>query len=131
MAIIIYKDLSYKIIGILFDIHKQLGNRYQERYYQRAVAEALKKNNLRFQKELSVNLEYDGKKIGQYLLDFLIENKIVLEIKAVPQLRPVDFKQVIAYLKAKKLELGLLANFRPDSLEYKRILNSDFIRSKN
>ena len=63
MAIIIYKDLSYKIIGILFDIHKQLGNRYQERYYQRAVAEALKKNNLRFQKELSVNLEYDGKKI--------------------------------------------------------------------
>ena len=54
-----------------------------------------------------------------------------MEIKAVPRLRPVDFKQVLAYLKAKNLELGILVNFRPDSLVYKRILNSDVIRSKN
>ncbi|OGD94378.1 hypothetical protein A2697_00160 [Candidatus Curtissbacteria bacterium RIFCSPHIGHO2_01_FULL_41_44] len=62
MPRIIHQDLSYKVVGILFDIHKKLGNRYQEEYYQRAFAEALKKSHLKFQKELSFDLEYDGKK---------------------------------------------------------------------
>lgn len=131
MAVLIHKDLSYKIVGILFDVHKSLGNRYQEKYYQRAIEEGLMQNKLRFEKELSVDLRYKGKKIGKYFLDFLIEKKIVLEIKAVPELKAMDFRQVLGYLKANKLELGILANFRPGSLEYKRILNSDLIRSKN
>ena len=128
MGKIVYKDLSYKIIGVLFDVHKKLGNRYQEKYYQRAVEKGLKQNSLNFQKELSVNLSYEGEKIGKYFLDFLIEGIIVLEIKAVPHLKRVDFDQVLAYLKAKNLQLGILANFRPTSLIYRRILNSDFIR---
>lgn len=131
MTRIIQKELSYKIVGILFDVHKKLGNRYQEKYYQRAVAAALKKNGLKFQKELPVSLLYDDRKIGEYYLDFLINDQVVLEIKARPFLRPVDFKQVLAYLKSKKLELGILANFGESSLIYKRILNSDLIRSKN
>lgn len=80
---------------------------------------------------MPVNLNYDGEKIGRYCLDFLVENKVVLEIKCVPELKPIDFKQVLAYLRAKKIELGMLANFRPESLVYKRIFNSDLIRSKN
>lgn len=113
------------------DIHRQLGNRYQEKYYQRAIAVALKRNCLDFKQELSVSLKYAGEKIGRYSLDFLIEDKVVLEIKCVPELKPVDFKQILAYLKAKRIELGILANFRPESLVYKRILNSDLIRSNN
>lgn len=103
-----------------------MGNRYQEKYYQRAIGEGLKKKNLTFKKELSVDLEYDGKKMGKYFLDFLIEDKIVLEVKAVSRLLPKDFKQVLAYLIANNLRLGILANFRTDSLTYKRILNSRY-----
>lgn len=131
MAKLVHKDLSYKIVGLLFDVHRKLGNRYQEKYYQRAIEEALISKDLTYKKELHVPLEYNGKKIGKYFLDFLIENTVVLEIKAVPRLLPKDFNQVLAYLKAKKLELGILANFSSESMQPKRILNSDLIRSKN
>lgn len=131
MKNIVEKDLSYKIVGILFNVHSLLGNRYQEKYYQRAIAVALKEYSLKFEKELEVDLKYKDSKIGKYFLDFLIEDKVVLEIKAVPRFTPRDFRQVLAYPKAKKLELGILANFQTDSLTYERILNPDFIRSKN
>lgn len=126
MSYIVHPELSYKLMGVLFDVHSSLGNRYQEKYYQRAIEEGLKKKNLAFKKELSVDLQYNGKKIGKYFLDFLIEDKIVLEIKVVPRLLPKDFKQVLAYLIAHNLHLGILANFRTDSLTYKRILNSTY-----
>ena len=126
MAKIIQKELSYKIMGILFSVHNQLGNRYQEKYYQRAIEQGLKDNNLKFQKEIPVDLKFNNKKIGKYLLDFFIENAIILEVKTVPNLRPKDFGQVLAYLVASNIELGILANFRTDSLTYKRILNSKF-----
>ncbi|MBI2599119.1 GxxExxY protein [Candidatus Curtissbacteria bacterium] len=125
MPRIIQKELSYEIVGILFDVHSRLGNRYQEKYYQRAVAEALKGKNIRYEQELEVDLKYKDAKIGKYFLDFLIEEKVILEIKAVPRLLPRDFHQVLAYLKARGLELGILTNFRSESLVYKRILNSD------
>lgn len=128
MPQIVHKELSYKIMGILFSVHNQLGNRYQEKYYQRAVEEALRESKLRFKKELAVDLKYNDKKIGKYFLDFLIENLIVLEIKTVEVLNPRDFRQVLAYLVANDLQLGILANFRSDSLSYRRILNSKFIR---
>ena len=126
MTKIIQAELSYKIVGILFDVHNELGNRFQEKYYQRAVEEGLRHNKIKFEKELSVALEYNGKRIGKYFLDFLIEDKIILEIKAIPRLRIKDFKQILSYLVANNLELGLLANFRPDKLTYKRVLNSKF-----
>lgn len=114
-------------MGILFSVHNQLGNRYQEKYYQRAIEQGLKENNLKFQKEIAVDLKFNNKKIGKYLLDFLVESDIILEVKAVPNLRPKDFTQVLAYLVASNLELGILANFRTDRLTYKRILNSKYM----
>ncbi|MEK7559307.1 MAG: GxxExxY protein [Patescibacteria group bacterium] len=128
MPRIIQKELSYKIMGILFSVHNELGNRYQEKYYQRAIEEGLKQEKLNFKKELSVDLLYNGKKIGKYFLDFLIEDKVILEVKTVDRLKPKDFKQVLAYLAANNLELGILVNFRTDRLSYKRILNSKTIR---
>ena len=128
MSVIVQKELSYKLMGILFSVHSQLGNRYQEKYYQRAIAEALKENNIKYKRELKVDLKYNNKKIGNYFLDFLVENSIVLEIKTVEDFKPIDFKQVLGYLTANNIELGILANFRADKLSYKRILNSKFIR---
>lgn len=124
---IIYPDLSYKIIGILFKIHSELGNKYQEKYYQRAIAIELQKNNIDFKKELKVDLTYAGEAIGKYFIDFLIENKIVLEIKATDMFKISDFKQVKGYLKSNNIKLGILANFRTEKLEYKRVLNPSFV----
>ncbi len=116
-------------MGILFKVHSELGGRYQEKYYQRAIARALEKEGLRFKKEISVDLKFDEFKIGKYFLDFLIDKKIILEIKAIPRLNPLDFKQISAYLKACHLELGIIANFRGPKLTYKRILNPEFLHS--
>jgi GxxExxY protein len=121
---IIYPELSYKIVGILFEIHTELGNRYQEKYYQRAVEVKLKKEKIPYIREIAVDLMIDGEKIGKYFLDFLIDGKIIVELKVKPTLMKNDFRQVSAYLKASKLKLGILVNFYGDSLEYKRILNN-------
>lgn len=126
---VIYKELSYKIVGILYKIHGELGGRYQEKYYQRAIRHELEKQKIKFKKEIAVDLKYDNKKIGKYILDFLIENKIILEIKTVPKLHPEDFRQVLAYLKAKNIKLGILANFRGSKLVFERILNTELKNS--
>ncbi|MDQ6610774.1 MAG: GxxExxY protein [Bacteroidota bacterium] len=69
MPKIIHKELSYKIVGILFSVHSHLDNRYQEKYYQRAVEQALKESGLHFKKEIAVDLMYNDKKIGKYFLN--------------------------------------------------------------
>ncbi len=122
---IIYPELSYKLIGILYKIHTELGSRYQEKYYQRATEIELKKEKIKFKKEIPVNLKYCNRVIGKYFLDFLIENKIILELKTVSSFHYDDFKQVSAYLKATNLRLGILVNFRSSKLIFKRVLNSD------
>lgn len=124
-AELVYPELSYKVVGILFKVHSKLGGKYQEKYYQRAVKVALKEAGLSFEKEIAVDLNFNGVKIGKYFLDFLIESKIVLELKATPRLTREDFRQIAAYLKAKNLKLGILANFRGDKLYYKRVLNPE------
>lgn len=123
MAKLVYPELSYKIMGLLFEVHNRLGGNFEEKYYQRAVEKLLKSNNLKFNKELLANISFEGDRIGKFFLDFLIENKVVLELKAVPKLLPIHFRQVRSYLKVKNLQLGILANFRGEKLTYKRILN--------
>lgn len=123
---LVYPVLSYKLLGACFDVHKELGGKYQEKYYQRAVEIRLQELKIPYQKELVVDLIFSERKIGKYFLDFLIEGKIVLELKAAPQFLRSDFLQVSAYLKAKNLKLGILINFRGARLTYKRILNSEY-----
>ena len=112
-------------MGYFFKVHSKLGGKYQEKYYQRAVEIALKEADLSYKKEIAFDLSFNDVKIGKYLLDFLIENKVVLELKAIPRFNRQDFRQVMAYLKAKDLKLGVLANFRGDKVMYKRVLNSE------
>ncbi len=120
---LLYPELSYKIVGLLFEVHSKLGGDFEERYYQRAVEKLLLKNKLHFIKELKVDITFENDKIGKCFLDFLIDDKVVLELKTVPLLLPIHFRQVRSYLKANNLELGILANFRGTYLVYKRILN--------
>ncbi|MEI7621583.1 MAG: GxxExxY protein [Candidatus Moraniibacteriota bacterium] len=121
---IIFPELSYKLVGILFKVHSELGNGYQEKHYQRAIEIELAKEKLKFKRELPVEIIYEGNSIGKYFLDFLIEDKIILELKAANSFRTADFKQITAYLQKMNLKLGILANFKTEKLTYKRILNS-------
>jgi len=105
------------------EVHKRLGGSFEEKYYQRAVEQMFKKANLKYNKELKADISFNGDKIGKYFLDFLVDDTVVVELKTVPMLLPIHFKQVRSYLKVKNLELGILANLRGKSLVYKRILN--------
>ncbi len=129
MAILVYPDLSYKIVGILFETHNRLGGSFEEKYYQRAVEKLLKLNKLTFSKELKADIVFEGDRIGKYFLDFLVEGKIILELKTVPKLLPIHFRQVRSYLKVKNLQLGILANFRGEKVIYKRVLSNIRINS--
>lgn len=120
---IVYAELSYRIVKVLFDVYNELGGRYQEKYYQRAVAIGFDKSKIKHNKELAVNLTFQNQTIGKYFLDFLVEGKIVVELKTVVRFSHDDVRQVLAYLKAKNLRLGILVNFRGNKLEYKRIVN--------
>ena len=120
---IIYKDLSYKIMGILFRVHRKLGSSYQEKYYQRAIEADFEKEKISFKREVLVKLNYREKDIGRYFLDFLVDSKVALEIKTVPFLKQEYLNQVLAYLNATNLKLGIVANFRTNRLTYKRLIN--------
>ena len=123
MSELVYPTLSYQLMGILFRGHRKLGNSYQEKYYQRAIESEFKKGKLSYQREYQVELTYNDEKIGKYFLDFIVENKIALETKTVPFIKEEYIRQVLAYLDAAKLKLGIVANFRTNRLTYKRLIN--------
>lgn len=125
MVIIIYKELSYKIMGTIFDVYNELGHGYQEKYYQKAIALRLHKNGLKFKEQLKSELFFDNKIIGKYFIDFLIEDKIILEIKVGDYFYKKDFAQVRSYLKSKKLELSIIVLFTKMGIKSKRILNKN------
>lgn len=120
---IIYPRLSYQIMGILYKVHNKLGSTYQEKYYQRAIKSELQKLNIPFEREKQIKLVYEDEKIGDYFLDFLIDDKIILEVKAVPFIRKEWINQVVAYLSSTGYYLAIIANFRTPRLTYKRIVN--------
>jgi GxxExxY protein len=123
MKRIIYPKLSYKIIGLLFKIYNELGYGYQEKHYQKALKMELEQNNLKYRQEVLTPLTYQKKCIGRYFLDFLIEDKIAVELKIADDFYKKHLKQVLDYLKTNNLKLGIVALFTKDGLKYKRILN--------
>ena len=112
-------------MGVLYKVHNSLGNSRQEKHYQRALEIELAEQGIIFERERKTTLTYKDKKIGDYFVDFVIENKIVLELKAKDFYTSKDINQVISYLKNLGLKLGILVNFRTERLEYRRIINPD------
>jgi len=108
MAELIYPELSYQIIGLLFKVYNELGGGYQERIYQSAIKRELTDNKIGFIEQVSTNLIYKGQNLRRYRLDFIIEHKIVLELKVSPKFYPRDIMQVLGYLKQSGFELGIL-----------------------
>jgi GxxExxY protein len=120
---IIYPELSYNLIGIAFKVYNQLGYGYQEKYYQRAYEYELKKERVQFEKEKVVKINYDGKCIGRYFLDFIVENKIVVELKIASEFKYKYIRQVLEYLTETKVKLAILIYFTKEGVRYRRIVN--------
>jgi GxxExxY protein len=118
---IIFKELSYEIVAAALEVHKNLGPGFTENIYEAAFCRELSSRGVAFQRQLSVVIQYKGENIGRYQLDLLIDEKVVVELKAVSQIADHFEHQLHAYLKATGKKLGILLNFGKKSLEYKRI----------
>lgn len=119
-----HSDITHKIIGAAMKVHSTLGNGFQEVIYQRAMEIEMPKYGLSFLRELEMPIFYDDQQIGTRRVDFLVEDQIMVELKALTQLEDVHLAQAINYLEAYKLEIGLLLNFGAKSLEFRRLIKS-------
>ena len=118
-----YVDITRKIIGASFEVHKYLGNGFQEVIYQRALEYEMKITRLQFSRELEYEIFYKNleKPIGMRRADFIVEQKVVVELKAVSVIENCHVGQTLSYLNAYKMEIGLLINFGAKSLEVRRL----------
>jgi len=125
-----HEELTYKIIGCAMEVHKHLGNGFQEVVYQRALAIEFKMQGIEFSREHEMKLQYKGYDIGTRRVDFFVEEKIMVEIKALINLEDVHLAQAMNYVEAYNLEIGLLINFGAKSLQHKRVHNNN-LKSSN
>ena len=120
---IIYKKLSYEIVGILFEIFNEIGYGYNEKHYEKATAKMMEFKKIKFKTQVPINLIFKTEIIGRRYLDFLIENKIILELKRGNYFSKRNIHQVNEYLRATGLKLAILANFTSRGVKFARIIN--------
>ena len=113
-------DLAGKVIGLAMKIHSTLGAGFLESVYHKALAHELAKAGIRFESEKPLSVSYDGVLVGEFVADFLIENELIVELKAVQNLTPAHEVQTVNYLVATGKDVGLLINFGGERLEFKK-----------
>ena len=118
----LYSDLTEKIIEAALKVHKQLGPGFIEKIYQRALEIELKNNQIEVEREKILKLSYNGVNIGTDKVDFEVEGKVLVELKAVAELSDIHKAQLISYLKAAGIKIGLLINFAQLKLQIKRVI---------
>lgn len=116
-------EITYKIIGAAMKVHNTLGNGFQEVIYQRCLAIELDKAGLEFGREIEQAIFYDGYDVGTRRADFVVESKVIVELKALINLEPVHLAQAKNYVVAYDFPVGLLINFGAESLQYKKVFN--------
>jgi len=121
-----YSELTGKIIGCAMEVHKILGNGIQEVIYQRSLAYEMQLQNVSFAREFEMPVMYKDIQVGTRRVDFLVEDKISVELKAITKLENVHLAQAINYLEAYNLEVGLLINFGDVSLRFHRLENKKY-----
>lgn len=125
-----YEDITRRIIAAAMRVHSALGNGFQEVIYQRALEIEVPYENLAFEREMEMSIFYRDMQIGTRRVDFFIEQKIMVELKAIVKLEDVHLAQAMNYLEAYKMEVGLLINFGAKSLEFKRVHNNKLLNNK-
>ena len=126
-----HEELTHNIIGCAMKVHSKLGNGFQEVIYQRALALEMSKKGLDYEREMEMDIYYDDVKIGERRVDFFVEDKIMVELKAIIKLEDVHLAQAMNYCQAYNLPIGLLINFGAKSLEFKRVYNVNHPENKN
>lgn len=121
--VVIYPELSYEVVGILFDVYNELGYGYSEKHYQRAIAQAFRNRGIRFQEQVYIPLQFQGQAISKFFFDFVVDDKIILELKREGRFSRQYIAQVNNYLKSSGMKLALLVNFGKDGVKFKRLVN--------
>lgn len=117
-----FEALSGRIIEAAIDVHKQLGPGFLESIYENAVKVALRKRGIVYEAQKDVRIFFEGEEVGEHRLDLVVDNQIIVELKAIRALDDAHFAQVRSYLKATRLRVGLLMNFNAPTLVIKRVV---------
>lgn len=124
---VIYPELSYKICGLCFSIHNELGRYRNEKQYADALENLLKENKIIYSREFSLPVSFEGEKNRRNVVDFIIDDKIIVEFKSREAVLKDDYIQTMRYLVSANKKLGLVFNFRQKYLRPKRVLNSHYV----
>ena len=125
-----HSELTGRVIGCAMAVHSAMGNGFQEVIYQRALEIEMMDQHLSFAREQEMPIYYKGRQIGSRRVDFLVDNAVCVELKAISRLEDIHLAQAINYLEAYDLEVGILINFGARSLEFKRVTNRKFNQPK-
>ena len=119
----LHADITEEIIGAAMEVHKILRHGFLESVYEEALAIELNLRNVFFERQKPIDVLYKGKRAKQFFCDFVVAEKVLVELKAIENLSGIEIAQVLNYLKATNLKLGLLLNLGTTSLQYKRVIN--------
>lgn len=119
---ILYKDLSYKIVGLAMEVHNKLGYGFLEKVYEKAMMVLLRREEIQATQQAPITVHFEGEVIGDYYADILVEDKIILELKVVEKIANIHRAQALNYLKATGLRLAILLNFGKERLQYERFV---------
>jgi GxxExxY protein len=119
---IIYKDLSYKVVGLAIQVWKELGYGFLEKVYENALMILLQENGIKAEQQVPIKVSFHGKVVGDYIADILVEDQIILELKAQDKIVEIHKAQTLNYLKATGLKLAIVLNFGKHKLESERLV---------
>ena len=120
-----YWDITSRIIGCAMKVHNTLGNGFQEVIYQRCLAIEMEKDGLTFAREQEMPIYYDEKQVSTRRADFLVDDRVLVELKAISKLEDIHIAQGLNYLEAYNLEIGLLLTFGATKLEFRRLIQKE------
>ena len=120
---ILYKDTSYKIVGLAMEVHSKLGYGFLEKVYENAMMVLLRREGIHAKQQAPITVYFDGEVVGDYYADILVEDKIILELKALEKITDAHRAQTLNYLKATGLHLAILLNFGKERLKYERLVH--------
>jgi GxxExxY protein len=119
---IIHKELSYRIVGLAMEVHTKLGRGFLEKVYENALMELLNRDSIPARQQAPIHVTFEGKTVGEFFADILVDKKIVLELKVAEAIGSAHKAQMINYLRGTGIRLGIILNFGRRSLEYARVV---------
>ncbi len=119
---ILYKDLSYQIIGLAMEVHRKLGYGFLEKVYENSLMILFRREGIRSEQQYPIKVYFEGEVVGNYVADILIEDKIIIELKCVEKINNIHKAQALNYLKVTRMRLAIILNFAKDKLQYQRLV---------